>query len=115
MIKANENLTTTTIKTEVRPVWVIKDSKDNFAHANSIGMWDSKTWIYVSHKAFTEECRAYVNEERAKIIIDKLRLKSKSMGLGETFHLEYADLNQLCQESKSFQGENTFFAEMDVA
>ncbi|HEY8804469.1 MAG TPA: hypothetical protein VIM42_05040, partial [Clostridium sp.] len=108
-------LTATTIKTEVRPVWVIKDSNNNFVHVNSIGMWDSKTWFYISHKAFTEECRAYATEERAGIVIEKLRLKSKSMGLEETFRLEYSDLNQLVQERSLFKGENTFFHEIEVA
>ena len=115
MIKANEKLTTTTIKTEVRPVWVIKDSNNNFANANSIGKIEKNVMAYVSFKTFSPECRAYLTETQAHKALGKLQTKAETMELDSIFTLEYVELSNMIKESKAFQGENMVLVEMDVA
>lgn len=113
-------MSNTTFSSDARLAWVIKDSKGNFARADSVGKWDKKTWFYMSHKTFCEACRANTIESQAEICIENLRLQGIKMGLDETWHLEHCDLNQLCQDYIDFKntnpihGANNIYIEMAV-
>ncbi|WP_088225720.1 hypothetical protein [Desulfosporosinus sp. FKB] len=81
-----------------RLAWVIKDSQGNFCHANSIVKWNKTAWIYASYKEFSQECRGYLNLQQAKQYLDELKSKAKEIGLDESFHLDYVDLNKLVRQ-----------------
>jgi len=95
-------------------LWVIKDSKGNFAHANSIKKWNSKTWMYVIFKSFSPECRGYVDQMAAERAMSKLWSKSRDMGLDESFHLEYLDMEKIIKSAKSFKNDNMVLVEKPV-
>ena len=96
-----KNLTSNTsnTKTEVRPVWVIKDSKGNITDGNSIKVIEGER-LYITSKVFNECARAYTNVEAAEKALSKLK------DIDETFHLENVDLNSLIKEAKGFVGES---------
>lgn len=87
-------------------VWVIKDSQGNFAYKNSIDKWDSKTWFYSSYKTFGMACRANQNLYKAEQYLETLTKKAEEIGLEESFHLEYMDINNAIDEHENFKGEN---------
>jgi len=96
-------------------VWVIKDSKGHFVHANSIKMYDSKTWMYVSSKTFSSDSRGYDNHNGAACAKDRLYSKCIKMKLNEVFSLEYLNLDDLIKQHKEFTGENLVIIEKLVA
>jgi len=95
-------------------IWVVKDSKGNFAHANSIKKWNSKTWMYVSFKSFSQECRGCVDQMAAERALDKIYSKSRDMGLNESFTLEYVNIDDAIKQHKVFKGENMVLIEKPV-
>ena len=72
---------------EKRNVWVIKDSKGNFA--TSIREFENGVMAYISFKTFSMECRCYTNLLSATNKVCAMRSKGMTVGIGETFSLEY--------------------------
>ena len=82
-------------------IWVIKNQDGNFAHANSVKMWDKKTALYITYKDFSQECRGYVNQDSAKKAMSKLYSKIKKIGLSESFTMEYVNMDELIKDDIS--------------
>jgi hypothetical protein len=87
-------------------IWVIKDSKGNFARKDSVHKWDKKTWYYSAYKTFSPGCRGNKNLYNTERYLEILTKKAKEMGLDEKFHLEYVDIDEVIQEHENFTGEN---------
>ena len=84
-----------------RWIWVIKNQDGNFAHANSVKMWDKKTALYITFKDFSQECRGYVDQDSAKNAMSKLYSKIKKIGLSESFTMEYVNMDELIKDDIS--------------
>jgi len=103
-------------KTEAneRLVWVIKDSKGNFAHKSSIRKINKNTWQYISLKTFSQEARAYTTKESADKALTLLNKKNDIAGFELIFHIEYLNLNKIIDEHTIFQGKNLVVYEKEV-
>jgi len=85
-------------------IWVIKDSKNNFAHANSINLKNSVI-TYVSFKTFSEECRGYIDSVSVIKALSKLNSMSKKVGFSEKFRMEIQDIDNLIEAHSLFKDE----------
>jgi len=97
-----------------RMVWVIKDDKGNFVHKNSIIKWDSFTSYYVSHKTFSEECRAYTTKKAVEIALEHLKLQCEKIRLEVCFEVIQVNLSDIIMDYKGFIGENMVLVEISV-
>jgi len=88
---------------ETKTVWVIKDSKGNFAHRNSIRAIEKGVVAYISYHTFSEECRWYSDLSSGTGGIMELKSKAMQYGLSEVFSLECEDLDELI-DSDEFSG-----------
>lgn len=99
-----------------RSVWVIKDQDGNFARRDSISKQDKHTWLYISHKEFSEGCRAYTTKERAEEELLELNKKNKITGFNAIFYLEYVDLNMIVNNiNRLMPSENLVIVEKNIA
>lgn len=94
-----------------RWIWILKDSKGNFANANSVCKWNKNTWLYVTFKTFGKECRGYVDQYAVDRALTKLYSRIKEMGIKETFRIEYVKLSDVIKQNKAFEGENMVVVE----
>ena len=92
-------------------MWVIKDSKNNFAGA--IREFEEGIFTYLSYHTFSEECRCQGSLLRATDLISDLRAKAMYVGLTENFHLEYVGLDELT-EHKEFIGDNMIVLDINI-
>jgi len=93
-------------------IWIIRDSKGHIANGRSIKMWDRKTYIYVSFKTFSPECRGWGDMLQAERCMDVLKWEAEKMRLlDESFHLEYVDIDKLTDQNRSFEGDNMVLIE----
>ena len=91
--------------------YFIKDDQDHFAHANSIKQYGCGTWVYISHKTFSPVAKGYISRKSAKTALAKLNKAKEKMGLDVSFHLEYLDMDELCNDYGDFVGENMMIIE----
>ena len=94
-----------------RMIYVLKDNLGNYCNHNSIKKWNSKTWIYVSFKSFSQECRGYLSLERAEGALEEIKSRSVSMGLDASFKVAGVKLSDLVREHRCFVGENMVLVE----
>jgi len=93
-------------------IWVIKDQDGNFAHRNSIGKSGKNTYLYISFKTFSPECKGYIDKESAESALLELNKRKHIMGLHNSFNLEYNILSEMTKLHREFQGENMVLYEM---
>ena len=89
---------------ETKSVWIIKDSKGNFAHRNSIRVIEKGVMAYISYRTFSEECRWYSDLSSGTGGIMELRSKAMQIGLSEDFSLVCEDLDELIDFADEFSG-----------
>jgi len=89
----------------MRNVYIIKTQTGEFAHANSIKVIEGET-LFISYKAFSQECRAYINLEAGEKALAKLKSDVKDAGLNYSFHIEYVDLDKIIRIATSGDDNN---------
>ena len=97
---------------EKRNVWIIVDSKGNFA--SGVREVEEGIFVYISYHTFARECRAQTSLLGATNLICDLRDKSMYVGLNETFSLEYMGLSELTREHNNFNGENMIILDINI-
>ncbi|WP_088185859.1 hypothetical protein [Desulfosporosinus sp. FKA] len=96
-------------------LWVIRDDRGNFADRNSIFKSQASTWLYVSHKTFSPECRAYKTKRQALKVLSQLNDKKCNLGIDTEFSLDYVDIDKLIEEHKAFDGDSITIVRCEVA
>ena len=95
-----------------REAYVIKDNLGNFARRDSVKKWDEKTSIYVSHKYFTECCRAYIGLEQAEKALKHLKSDIEVLGLDISFEITQVDLNDIVRSFRELKDEDMVLVEI---
>jgi len=92
-------------------IWVIKDQDGNFAHKNSIGKSDNHSWLYISFKTFSPECRGYIDKSYAEESLSDLNKNKIIAGFNIDFHLEYLSIDRIIEQHRGFVGDNLILFE----